>query len=542
MQGRKVLNYTLLRLLGQGGMAEVWYAENQIGKRAAVKILNKELSLNEPIVERFCNEAKVTVQLSHPYIRRVDDYDEVDGRPCMVMEYLEGGDLGARMKGGERFTDTQLRKWWNQIVSALNYTHAQGIVHRDIKPSNIFITRDGDVKLLDFGIAKVRDSITATQTGATMGTPMYMSPELVCDSKRVDCHTDAYSLAVTFIHLLSGCAPYDFDTTDDFEIRENIVRKPLDLSKVPADWQRFLKPYLAKSPADRPVLKPLDREKTTHTNLNDTASFVEKTMIKEQRFLKKQKIWKCFFLFDVCMMILVVVLLVVAMTKPKPMLKPVVYGTMMDQDGNIYKTVKIGNQEWMAENLRTTHYADGTEIPVGNYATSFTKPYYYDSGNYNIPLEERGYLYNWPAVMHDENSSKANPSRVQGICPNGWHVPSNAEWNQLVRYVRRNNCYECGNTHSPIAKALASTTGWDSCGIENCAIGNNLRANNATGFSAFPAGNTVYTFRGDWTFFWSSTEESDYNAWARSLSCYNVNMCRSYEYKREGNSVRCVRD
>lgn len=254
MQNKKILNYTLLRPLGKGGMAEVWYAENQIEKPAAVKILNDDLSRNAQIVERFRNEAKVTVKLNHPNIRQVYDYDEIDGRPCMVMEYLEGDDLAARMKRGEQFTDGQLRCWWNQIADALNYTHQQGVVHRDIKPSNIFVTDKGDVKLLDFGIAKVRDSITATTTGAMMGTLMYMSPEQVRDSKHIDAKTDLYSLAVSFVHICSGRVPYDRDTTDDYEIRKNIVEVPVDMTGVPQAWQEFLRPYLAKNPDERPAL------------------------------------------------------------------------------------------------------------------------------------------------------------------------------------------------------------------------------------------------------------------------------------------------
>ena len=254
MKNRNVLNYTLLQLLGKGGMAEVWYAENEIGNVSAVKILNADLSLNESIVERFRNEARVTVKLKHPNIRQVYDYAVLDGRPCMVMEYLEGEDLSSRMKHGERFTGEQLKKWWNQLASALNYTHAQGIVHRDIKPSNIFIDRENNVKLLDFGIAKVQEGITMTQTGDSMGTLMYMSPEQVRDSKHIDHKTDLYSLAVTFVHLLTGNVPYDRDTTDDYEIRKNIVETPLVMTGVPSQWQNFLHPYLAKNPAERPAL------------------------------------------------------------------------------------------------------------------------------------------------------------------------------------------------------------------------------------------------------------------------------------------------
>ena len=254
MQNKKILDYTLLRLLGKGGMAEVWYAENEIGKKAAVKVLLPKFCDDEAIVARFQNEAKVMVQLDHPNIRQVYSYASLEDRPCIVMEYLEGSDLSSRMKHGDWFTEEQLEKWWNQLVSALNYTHLQGVVHRDLKPSNIFITTDGNVKLLDFGIAKVRDSIISTATGAMMGTLMYMSPEQVRDSKHIDHKTDLYSLAVTFVHLLTGQAPYDRDTTDDFEIRNNIVNIPLALDTLPLEWQNFLRPYLAKNPADRPAL------------------------------------------------------------------------------------------------------------------------------------------------------------------------------------------------------------------------------------------------------------------------------------------------
>jgi len=235
-------------------MAEVWYAENKIHKPAAVKFLLQKFCSDSDVVNRFRTEAEVMVKLNHSNIRQVYDYDEVEDRPCIVMEYLEGADLATRMKHGERFTDEQLQKWWNQLVSALNYTHAQGVVHRDIKPSNIFVTTEGDVKLLDFGIAKVRDSIVSTHTGAMMGTLMYMSPEQVRDSKHIDHKTDLYSLAVTFVHLLTGCAPYDRDTTDDYEIRKNIVEPPLVLDGVPAQWRAFLRPYLAKKPEERPAL------------------------------------------------------------------------------------------------------------------------------------------------------------------------------------------------------------------------------------------------------------------------------------------------
>ena len=258
MQGQIINGYELKQLLGQGGMAEVWYAENQIGKPAAVKILNEGLTHNQQIVERFHNEALIMVKLNHPNIRQVYDYGYIGNRHCIIMEYLEGDDLEALLRSGRRFTDEELRCWWNQTVDALNYTHAMGVVHRDIKPSNLFLDNNGNIKLLDFGIAKLKESMSMTRTGTLMGTLLYMSPEQVMDSKNIDYHTDIYSLAVTFVHLLSGKAPYDSDTTGDYAVRKGIVEQEFDLSGVPSTWRGFLRPYLAKEPAARPALRPFE--------------------------------------------------------------------------------------------------------------------------------------------------------------------------------------------------------------------------------------------------------------------------------------------
>ena len=262
MLNKTINGYTIKRKLGEGGMADVWYAENKIGKKAAVKILKSKLCIDEGIVERFENEAKVMVQLEHPFIRQVYDYEQIEGRPCIIMEYLEGEDLKSMLRKEHHFSENALKQWWNQLVDALNYTHQQGVIHRDIKPSNIFIDKYDNVKLMDFGIAKIEEYGGHTQTGVAMGTRIYMSPEQVRDPKRVKGSTDAYSLTVTFVHLLTGKAPYDTATTSDFDIQMAIVQEPLDLIALSEEWRNFLQPYLAKKPEERPVLQHFSQTET----------------------------------------------------------------------------------------------------------------------------------------------------------------------------------------------------------------------------------------------------------------------------------------
>ncbi len=218
--------------------------------------------------------------------------------------------------------------------------------------------------------------------------------------------------------------------------------------------------------------------------------------------------------------------------------------SVIDYDGNIYNTVQIGYQCWMKENLRTTHYANGDSIPNGS-TSSLTIPYYYNHSSSAIILSLRGYVYNWSAVMNGANSSNANPSGVQGICPTGWHVPSDAEWIQLISYMGSQSQFVCGSDSSYIAKALASTMGWNS-NNSTCAVGNNPSENNATGFSAVPAGywnGSSFNHVGTYTRFWSTTatQGSGHSARCRRIA-YNSAELGLGSDGYSGYSVRCLRD
>lgn len=275
-----ILGFTVKHKLGEGGMAEVWYAENSIKKKVAIKVLKQEFVKMASVVARFENEATTMVGLNHPNIRQVLAYELVNDKPCIVMEYLEGEDLRQRLINGEKFSDTQLQNWWNECADALNYTHSKGVIHRDIKPSNIFITADGMVKILDFGIAKAQDNIAITQTGTQMGTLLYMSPEQVLDAKHIDFRTDIYSLAVSFYHLILGTAPYDADSSSAFEIQTKIVNEPLNLDSINLDWRQFLTGYLQKTPGNRPLL--------THFNINGKSVDVDSTKADVQYSAKAE--------------------------------------------------------------------------------------------------------------------------------------------------------------------------------------------------------------------------------------------------------------
>ena len=220
--------------------------------------------------------------------------------------------------------------------------------------------------------------------------------------------------------------------------------------------------------------------------------------------------------------------------------------TVTDYDNNTYNTVMIGTQCWMKENLRTTHYSNGTSIPLGTSAST-TTPYRYNPNDNASNVPTYGYLYNWPAVLHGASSSSSNPSGVQGICPTGWHVPSDAEWTQLTDYLRSQSQYVCNNNSNGIAKALASTTGWNSS-TTACAVGNNQSSNNATGFSALPAGMFVPTSIvilntfGEEAIFWSATVFEDDHAFFYKLGYANAGVSHGASYEYYSSSVRCVKD
>ena len=214
--------------------------------------------------------------------------------------------------------------------------------------------------------------------------------------------------------------------------------------------------------------------------------------------------------------------------------------TVTDADGNIYNTVAIGQQCWMKENLKTTQFSDGTAIPWSS--SNSTVPNRYNPGGNASNVTTYGYLYNWYAVMNGNASSNSNPSPVQGVCPSGWHVPSNMEWSQLTGYVSAFTDFQCDNNSQNIAKALAATTNWTAIGSILCAVGYNTNNNNATGFSALPSGNRTGSV-GSNAYFWTCTQSDVGTAYAIGLSYNSPSLTVSADNaKTAGFAVRCVSD
>jgi eukaryotic-like serine/threonine-protein kinase len=208
--------YRIVRVVGEGGMGIVYEARHaRLGHRVAIKVLREKERQIDEFVQRFEREARAAARLKSPNTMRVHDVDQLsDGTPFMVMEYLEGVDLDTELGGRGRLPVEEAVGYVLQACSAVAEAHSFGIVHRDLKPHNLFLTGDDTVrhvKLLDFGISKIRDEgeTSVTLTRSSLGTPLYMSPEQIRSARNADARADIWSLGVILYELLTGKPPFD---------------------------------------------------------------------------------------------------------------------------------------------------------------------------------------------------------------------------------------------------------------------------------------------------------------------------------------------
>ena len=217
--------YTLGRLIGSGGMATVYEATHRNGHRVALKILHGDVSASEDLRARFLREGYVANKVEHPgAVRVLDDDTAEDGSVFLVMDLLEGETLDARTKRlGGRLPALEVCTLAYQVLEVLAAAHDKGVVHRDIKPENLFLTVDGVLKVLDFGMARVLlepAEGTATRAGMLIGTPAFMAPEQALgQSARVDGRTDLWAVAATMFAMITGQYVHEAETTQEMLIR-----------------------------------------------------------------------------------------------------------------------------------------------------------------------------------------------------------------------------------------------------------------------------------------------------------------------------------
>ena len=289
-------NYKIIKKLGEGGMGTVYLAEHEIiGRKVAIKSLHSNLISKKEFITRFRREAKLLASLDHPNIVRLNEYFEHDGGLFLIMEYVDGIELDVHInKISGPIPEQKLITLFTKILDAIGYAHERGMVHRDIKPSNVIITKDGNVKILDFGIAKlITDNKELTKSGVQVGTVTYMSPEQV-KAEKIDKLTDIYSLGVTLYQMAVGKAPYK--DTSAFETQMQIINKPFPKAqdiypRVSDKIESIINKATQKEKKDRyesceDFIQALKSDEISTVIINDSN---EKTIIDEPRVKKENK-------------------------------------------------------------------------------------------------------------------------------------------------------------------------------------------------------------------------------------------------------------
>ncbi|MFC1597572.1 serine/threonine-protein kinase [Planctomycetota bacterium] len=257
LSGRQLGDYRLLRRLGRGAMAEVYLAEQcSLNRQVAVKVLKRELATDQTYIQRFQREAQAAAALVHANIVQIHEVGCIDGVHFIAQEYVQGLNLSQWVARNGALDLRMALLIMRQVAAALAKAAEQSIVHRDIKPENIMLTRSGEVKVADFGLARLPgsgDSVHLTQAGMTLGTPLYMSPEQV-EGKPLDPRSDLYSFGVTCYHMLSGSPPFGGETALAVAV-QHLNKSPESLENLRPDLPpalcRIVHKVLAKAPENR---------------------------------------------------------------------------------------------------------------------------------------------------------------------------------------------------------------------------------------------------------------------------------------------------
>jgi uncharacterized protein (TIGR02145 family) len=536
----QIPNYEIKRVLGEGGMALVYLANNvKFGTNVALKLLKKEFIHNSNIRARFIAEARNMFRMSHSQIIKVTDLIDDGDTVAFVMEYIEGETLKDYLERKGKLNEEEIDGLLEQMLSALEYAHEQGLVHRDIKPSNFMVSPQGKLKLLDFGIAKQTNiasaEYTKTGTNQRMGTLMYMSPEQIHETRSVTSRSDIYSLGVVLWQMVTGKKPYSTETLSAFQLQTKIVNEPLPLTGT--NWDSLIQKATEKDSLHRyaDINSFRSAWQKGQNNLNERRDSGDKTVTEQQT---KQPIPKIppgpveppqKFSFVVPVLILLMFMVagyLISKGNEGTQIEETQFAITENENESIASSVMIGDQEWQTKNLDVDRFRNGELIPHAitdeewKAAGEKGEPAwcYYDNNTENGRLY--GKQYNWYAV-----------NDARGLAPQGSHIPTDNEWTTLTNYL--------GGLE--VAGGKMKTTGtayWSSP---------NEGASNDSGFSALPGGyrgsdGSFFNIRGS-AFFWSAAEYDNGLAWFRDLYANSSVVDRgNYYYKSVGASVRCLRD
>ncbi|MGC4066513.1 MAG: serine/threonine-protein kinase [Polyangiaceae bacterium] len=257
--------YRLTRLIGRGGMGTVWEGVHiTLGTRVAVKFIDGTVAESPEALHRFENEARAAARLNSKYAVQVYDHGTTqDGRPFIVMEFLQGEPLDARLERENRIHPLETAKIIAQVCRALSRAHAAGIVHRDLKPENVFLVWDDEdqanvAKVVDFGIAKFTSNqlgvSSSTRTGSLLGTPYFMSPEQARGLRTVDHRTDLWSLGVIAFRCIVGRLPFEGVSVGDLLVKICTAPIPVpsqECPDCPAGFDSWFARAMQREPSDR---------------------------------------------------------------------------------------------------------------------------------------------------------------------------------------------------------------------------------------------------------------------------------------------------
>lgn len=254
MIGTNVGPYRIESILGQGGMATVYKAfHTALEDYRAIKVMDSNLGKEKDFLERFKREAQAIAKLNNPHIVPVYDFSEYEGQPYIVLKFIDGETLRTRMKTAP-LSRSEILKTVTAVGEGLQYAHNRGVLHRDTKPSNVLISKENEIYLTDFGLARFVEKASSLTGDMIVGTPQYISPEQAVNAEKLDEGTDIYSFGVMIYEMVVGCLPFDGDTTFSV-IEDHIYKLPPPPTSIkpdlPVEVEQVILKALAKQRSDR---------------------------------------------------------------------------------------------------------------------------------------------------------------------------------------------------------------------------------------------------------------------------------------------------